>query len=507
MLHILFMHNPNIQHIEPAIPADMEKIIPQIKTYGKIHHYFFKFAYYKNKFTLADLEYENVASHIDTYIHEHIPKGKILIIALGHACPYALYYVSEHQKNIRAIICFPFRFYCKESYERRIWKLKNNKGYETFIKKYNVDDHLINITEKKFAIFFDKPAEEEKQAIFFCFDLSIQKQYDKIPNTFTIPTILFTRLDIDEESVIKYNYHRKEIAKMKQIINEDDALYNSMIWNFDRVKHDALLRKNDKNNGMLKFRYIVSGWENSQDICDEVNNLINISPKRIFLIRHGQTDENVAGICQGQEIDSELNLTGIEQARLTGRYLRYHIHGRQIIWTSPQKRATKTASIISDQIGVRCETVNLLKEVRMGKLSGLNCKDKLKKEVKDAEEEWDMLHGDPITRNNSIASGEFFEFMEDCLEKYDIGAESHNDLTKRVTKIKRMIEKSDYQTIFIVSHSGLLEVLIQNLLGVIEYPRGNLKNAKNCWVSLIELNQNSYRMLCAPNTEHIPNIK
>ena len=65
----------------------------------------------------------------------------------------------------------------------------------------------------------------------------------------------------------------------------------------------------------------------------------------------------------------------------------------------------------------------------------------------------------------------------------------------------------DCQTIFIVLNSGLLEVFIHNLLGVVEFPRGNLTNAKNCWDSLIELNQNTYRMLCAPNTKHLSNIK
>ena len=88
--------------------------------------------------------------------------------------------------------------------------------------------------------------------------------------TFNVPTVLYTRLDLDVKNIIKFNFKRKEIAEMKQIINEDDALYNSMIWNFDRIKYDAILKKANEKNDFLTIKYIVSGWENFYDIIDEV---------------------------------------------------------------------------------------------------------------------------------------------------------------------------------------------------------------------------------------------
>ena len=45
---------------------------------------------------------------------------------------------------------------------------------------------------------------------------------------------------------------------MKQIINKDDALYNSMIWNFDRIKFDAKLKKVNLSNNNLHIKYLVS---------------------------------------------------------------------------------------------------------------------------------------------------------------------------------------------------------------------------------------------------------
>lgn len=89
-----------------------------------------------------------------------------------------------------------------------------------------------------------------------------------IPTKFKSNTTLFTRLDLDVKNIIKYNYDRKDVAKMKQIFTENDALQNSMIWNFDKVKYDAFLK--DNNGNKLKIKYMVSGWENLDDIVDEV---------------------------------------------------------------------------------------------------------------------------------------------------------------------------------------------------------------------------------------------
>ena len=58
-----------------------------------------------------------------------------------HACPMALYFVNKYPKKIAGIICYPFRYYSLESYKRRVWKLKDNKGWESLVKdnKYDVD--------------------------------------------------------------------------------------------------------------------------------------------------------------------------------------------------------------------------------------------------------------------------------------------------------------------------------------------------------------------------------
>jgi hypothetical protein len=90
----------------------------------------------------------------------------------------------------------------------------------------------------------------------------------KIPSKFKVPTIIYTRLDLDVKSIVEHNYDRTDIASMKQIFSENDAMQQSMMWNFERVKYDAMLKDNNKK--LLKIKYLISGWEDKQDIINEV---------------------------------------------------------------------------------------------------------------------------------------------------------------------------------------------------------------------------------------------
>ena len=45
-----------------------------------------------------------------------------------------------------------------------------------------------------------------------------------IPTKFKIPTILYTRLDLDIKSIVEQNYNRKNIAEMKKMFSENDFI-------------------------------------------------------------------------------------------------------------------------------------------------------------------------------------------------------------------------------------------------------------------------------------------
>ncbi len=69
-------------------------------------------------------------------------------------------------------------------------------------------------------------------SIIFCsvdIDFNMQKQYNNIPTKFKVLTIIYTRLDLDVKSIVEFNYDRTDIASMKQIFSENDAIQQSMM--------------------------------------------------------------------------------------------------------------------------------------------------------------------------------------------------------------------------------------------------------------------------------------
>ena len=191
--NIIILHHPTIFD-KPIIPKHLENITNKLKKFGKLYNYFFKFSYYKNKFDLSDIEFDNAADDIYNNF-KHL--NKIIIVAINHASPYGLYFANKYSQYCKAIICYPFRFYNITSYERRIWKMKHNNGFEKFVKnkKYNVDDYVLNINQKRFSKLFDNIGDDERSFHFFALDFYLQKNSHLIPTIFKIPTYLYTRLN------------------------------------------------------------------------------------------------------------------------------------------------------------------------------------------------------------------------------------------------------------------------------------------------------------------------
>ena len=99
----------------------------------------------------------------------------------------------------------------------------------------------------------------------------------------------------------------------------------------------------------------------------------------IILVRHGETEWNVAEIFRGR-IDVELNETGIKQAELLAEYLsNVKIDA---IYSSPLKRALKTAEIVAGSHKLDINITPGLTDFNYGKWQGLS-----HQEVKDKYKE------------------------------------------------------------------------------------------------------------------------
>ena len=251
-----------------------KKFLNKLKKIDKIDIYKFKFDLNGDlDFQLKDLSFKNVAEDIHDKYKQY---PKIFVIGLEQSSPYALAFANIYPNKCKGVICFPLRLYTKESYDRRIWKFKDNKGWEKYIsQKYGIDNYLLKLNNKRLQELINKSDNQEEYEILrLTVDMNLRKQYNKIPQIFKIPTYLFTRLDLSAKDIIKHNFDRKEIADMKQITSKDDAFFNSMTWNIARVQYDDILIKKNKNNNNLRIQYLAS-MDNKQvdyyqDLLDRI---------------------------------------------------------------------------------------------------------------------------------------------------------------------------------------------------------------------------------------------
>lgn len=89
--------------------------------------------------------------------------------------------------------------------------------------------------------------------------------------------------------------------------------------------------------------------------------------ERLFLVRHGQTLHNVAGIAQGWN-DSELSEEGRDQVRRLGE--RLASLNPTAIYSSPLGRAMSTAEAIAEATGLQIVTIDDLREMNYGGWEG-----------------------------------------------------------------------------------------------------------------------------------------
>src|SRR3989344_1327026 len=111
--------------------------------------------------------------------------------------------------------------------------------------------------------------------------------------------------------------------------------------------------------------------------------MCSVPDMKIFMVRHGETDYNVAKRIPGQEIDQSLNATGRKQAE--ERAEERAGMTVDVMFSSPLKRAGETAEIIAKGLNLQILYRDELKERSFGSLSG-----KTFEEVNAAIEEFEI---------------------------------------------------------------------------------------------------------------------
>lgn len=155
---------------------------------------------------------------------------------------------------------------------------------------------------------------------------------------------------------------------------------------------------------------------------------------RLFLVRHGETVHNVAGIAQGWN-DSALSDSGRRQVELLAK--RMAAEEPDAIFSSPLQRALTTAEAISKATGVAIQTLDDLREMNYGHWEGRSFLD-VRREDDDIYRRW---IDDP-----------------DCACP---GGESHNDVYQRM---KRAFAQMDGARVVVVTHGTAIRIGATSLL-------------------------------------------
>jgi broad specificity phosphatase PhoE len=158
----------------------------------------------------------------------------------------------------------------------------------------------------------------------------------------------------------------------------------------------------------------------------------------IILVRHGETEWNIKEIFRGR-IDIELNETGIKQAELLAEYLSQV--EMEAIYSSPLKRALKTAEVIASYHNLNVEIAPGLIDFDYGEWQGSSHQE-VKNKYKELYAEW-------IKNPHRVKMP---------------GGESLDDVRKRAISVVDSIVSQYEGTIALVSHRVVNKVLICALL-------------------------------------------
>lgn len=158
--------------------------------------------------------------------------------------------------------------------------------------------------------------------------------------------------------------------------------------------------------------------------------------KRIYAVRHGETDFNKQGICQGQGCNIGLNETGRQQAELLSEKLKNIDLGA--IYSSPLLRALETAEIVAQNKGMEIKQHQGLIEANFGVAEGVKMS-----EVKtwpvypfwcSHDPKYDTAH-------------------------YDKGEDKIQIRTRVLKAVEDICAKENAENILLVSHSAVVRVL------------------------------------------------
>lgn len=181
----------------------------------------------------------------------------------------------------------------------------------------------------------------------------------------------------------------------------------------------------------------------------------------IYICRHGETDYNLNSIIQGQGVNTNLNKTGLDQAK----DLAYKLKEIKfdIIFTSDLLRAKQTTEEISKYQSCKILEEKALRERNFGIYEG---------------------------KVNTLYKNQIKKTSLDMWEFSPEGGESYLDVTKRVKPFIDNLLTLNYDNVLLSAHGGLNKVAIVYLM---KWQLSSLSSFRqsNACINLISYNNKS----------------
>jgi alpha-ribazole phosphatase len=160
----------------------------------------------------------------------------------------------------------------------------------------------------------------------------------------------------------------------------------------------------------------------------------------LILVRHGETEWNVAEVFRGQA-DIDLSETGRKQAELLASYL--STVAIEAIYSSPLKRALQTAEAIAKLHGLKVSIESDLIDLNFGRWQGLP--------HQEVKEKYGDLYAKWINHPEKVRMPE---------------GEALDDVRKRITRFRNKVIENRRGTIVVVGHRVVNKVMLCALLGL-----------------------------------------
>ena len=207
-----------------------------------------------------------------------------------------------------------------------------------------------------------------------------------------------------------------------------------------------------------------------------------MNTKKIYIVRHGQTDLNLKGIVQGSGVDSSLNDTGRAQA--TAFFETYKHIPFDKIYTSALKRTQQTVA--------EFKKLNIPMEA----LPGLN------------EISWGKKEGEPITPEED----KYYHHMLSEWQKGNTslrieGGESPDEVIKRMKPaVDYIVSKEDEKTVLICMHGRAIRILLCHLLN---YPLRSMDmfEHENACLYILNYTGSMFSVELYNNVDHLQALK